>query len=128
MTDPIADFINRLRNAAAARQDRMTVRSSKMIKAITEMLVKKGFIENFEELAIEGHSHPDMTIFFRPGHGKIEVQRMSKPGQRIYLNHKEIKRVQSGLGIGVISTSQGVISDEEARAKKIGGEYICKIY
>lgn len=126
LTDSIADFLTRLRNANRARKDRVTVRSSRMGKAITQILADKQFIEKFEETTRDNVK--ELTIIFKTGRNPLELKRISKPGQRIYIGHQNIKRVRNGLGIGIISTSQGLKPDAEAKKLKIGGEYICEIY
>lgn len=126
LTDPIADFLTRLRNASHARKNELTVRSSRMAKAISQILTEKRFIGGFEETKMEKIS--SLCIKLLTDREPLEVKRISKPGQRIYIGYKNLKRVRNGFGIGIISTPQGVISDEAARQKKIGGEYIAEIY
>lgn len=126
LTDPIADFLTRIRNASHARRGQLTVRASRMAKAITELLSTKRFIEGFEEVS-EGNTR-ELAIRLRVDRDPLELKRISKPGQRIYIGHDEIKRVRNGLGMAVISTSKGVLSGEDARKEKVGGEYICEIY
>lgn len=125
-TDPISDFITRIRNATSAGHGALTVRSSNVIKALAETLVKKHFIES----AVEHSEGPvrELTVNFIPDKGALHLKRISKPGQRIYINHKEVKRVRNGLGIAIISTSRGLLTDQEARAQKVGGEYLCEVY
>lgn len=126
LTDPIADFLTRIRNASHARRGQLTVRASRMAKAITELLSAKRFIEGFEEVS-EGNTR-ELAIRLRVDRDPLELKRISKPGQRIYIGHDEIKRVRNGLGMAVISTSKGVLSGEDAKKEKVGGEYICEIY
>lgn len=126
MTDPIADFLTRIRNASHARRGQLTVRASRMTKAISELLTSKRFLEGFEEVT-DGNTR-ELAIRLRVDRDPLELKRISKPGQRIYVGHDEIKRVRNGLGIAVISTSKGILSGEDAKKEKIGGEYICEIY
>ncbi len=126
LTDPIADFLTRLRNANSARKEQVTVRWSRMGEAIVKILAEKQFIEKFEETTRDNVK--ELTVIFKTGRDPLELQRVSKPGQRIYIGHQDIKRVKNGLGIGIISTSQGLKPDAEAKKLKIGGEYICKVY
>ena len=126
LTDPIADFLTRVRNASSARKQDFIVRHSRIIKAIADVLVKKRFIANAEE-EISGTAK-EIRITLRADREPLELKRVSKPGQRIYVGHDQVKRVRNGFGIGIISTSQGVVSDDQARKEKIGGEYICEIY
>lgn len=126
ITDPISNFLTRLRNASGSRRNRLTLHSSNMLKAITKIMADRGFIEKFEEN--KNGNIAELTITLSPSHGQLSLKRISKPGQRIYRNRDEIKRVRNGLGIGIFSTSSGVVTDKECREKKIGGEYICEIY
>ena len=126
ITDPISNFLTRLRNASGSRRNRLTMHSSNMIKAITQIMADRGFISKFEE--DKTGRIAELTITLSPTRGQLSLKRISKPGQRIYRNHDEVKRVRNGLGIGIFSTSSGVITDKECREKKIGGEYICEIF
>lgn len=126
LTDPIADFLTRVRNASSARKQDFTVRYSRIIKAIADVLVQKRFIANAEEET--SGTAKEIRITLIANREPLELKRVSKPGQRIYLGHDQVRRVRNGFGIGIISTSQGVVSDEQARKQKIGGEYICEIY
>lgn len=126
VTDPIAEFLTHIRNASHARRRDLTVRSSKLISAIAEVMLKKGFIEDVEKVTFGKSS--ELKITLKTDRGPVELKRISKPGQRIYVATDDIRRVRNGLGIAVISTSQGVMTGDEARAKKVGGEFICEIY
>lgn len=126
-TDPISNFITKLRNASRGRRGEVAVRSSRLIKTIAEILAAKKFLRDFEEIKNEDKS-VELRIFFRTDREPLEVKRVSKPGQRIYLGRGQIPRVRNGLGIAVISTSQGVMTGEDARAKKVGGEFLFTIY
>lgn len=126
LTDPIANFLTRIRNSSAARQKKVTVRASNLIKAIAKIMLEKNFINNVEDNNINGM--PELTIHFIANRDPLNLKRVSKPGQRIYINAKDIKRVRNGFGIGIFSTSAGILTDEQCHAKKIGGEYICEIY
>ena len=125
-TDPVADFLTKLRNASRAGHAVLRTRSSNLIKAIADVLVKKHFLESAAEE--DAGAVRELTVAFIPDREALNLKRMSKPGQRLYVGHKDIKRVRNGLGIALISTSHGVITDEEARSQKIGGEYICEVY
>ena len=128
LTDPIANFLTRIRNASAARRKELTVRSSNMIKALTQVLLDNKFIEKFEEHPSQSGNIQEITIVLRSDREPLELKRISKPGQRIYIGHKEVRRVRNGLGIAIISTSSGLLSDAQAHKNKIGGEYICEVY
>lgn len=126
LTDPIADFFTRLRNASHARRGECTVRPSRMVKALADLLTAKRFIEGYEEQE-EGNAKK-LAIRLRTDRDPLELKRISKPGQRIYVGHNEIKRVRNGLGMSVISTSRGILSGDDAKKEKLGGEYICDVY
>lgn len=131
LTDRIADLLTRLHNATQARHRELVLPSSNLLKAIATVLMKKRFIVAMEEMETKnkrGSTMKELRIVLRTDREPLEVKRVSKPGQRIYVSHADIKRVRSGYGIGIFSTSKGVLSDEEARKAKTGGEYLCEIY
>jgi small subunit ribosomal protein S8 len=131
MTDPIADFLTRIRNAVKAKHRVVEVPASNIKKDITKLLFEKGYILNFkfEEEGPQGlikialKYHPETKT---PAIKKI--QRISKPGLRKYSGHESLPRVLNGLGVAIISTSQGVMTDKEARSLNIGGEILCYVY
>lgn len=136
-TDPIADYLTRLRNAQKARHMVVEIPASNIKKAMTKVLKDKGYILDykFEDKDAEGNSLPQGTIKIalkynqltrRPAMGHIE--RVSKPGLRKYVSSDRLPRVMNGLGIAILSTSKGVMSDKEARTQKVGGEVLCYIY
>lgn len=129
ITDPIADYLTRIRNAVAARKDMVEIPSSRMKKAITEILYNKGYILDYKfedefpgtiKIALKYHPVTKLPAI-------TSLKRVSKPGLRRYTNSEEMPKVMNGLGIAIISTSNGIMTDKEARAKKIGGEVICYI-
>lgn len=126
MSDPIADFLTRIRNGQRAGKTQVTLPSSKVKQAIAAVLKSEGFIEDF---AVEGEqAKPMLRIALKYYQGKpvIErVQRVSKPGLRIFRGKDELPQVSGGLGVAIISTSKGVMSDREARAAGHGGEVLC---
>ena len=131
MTDPIADFLTRIRNAIMARHTVVEVPASNIKRDITRILYDKGYILNykFEDVGPQGiikialKYHPESKS---PAIKKIE--RISKPGLRKYAGNDNLPRVLNGLGIAILSTSQGLMSDKEARQKNIGGEVLCYVY
>jgi small subunit ribosomal protein S8 len=129
MIDPISDMLNRIRNAQAVFQPTVSVPLSKIKLEICQILAKEGFIEAFEKKGRKNKKFIQITLKYD---GKIPaisgLKRISKPGQRIYLPHKKIKRVKGGYGIAIISTSKGLMTDKEARKQKLGGEVICEIW
>ena len=130
ITDPIADFLTRIRNAVAANHRMVEVPASSLKKDITKILFEKGYILNykFEDNSVQGtikialKYHPVTKV---PAINKLE--RISTPGLRRYVNSNELPRVLNGLGIAVMSTSKGVITDKEARKLNVGGEVICYV-
>jgi small subunit ribosomal protein S8 len=130
-TDPIADFLTRIRNAIKARHRVVEIPASNIKKAITQVLYDKGFIQSykFEEVAPQGVIK--IALKYNPVTKQsaiVELKRVSKPGLRKYASTTDIPRVLNGLGIAIVSTSKGVMTDKEARALKVGGEVLCYIY
>ena len=130
MTDPIADLLSRIRNALLAKHDRLDVPVSKIKLEICKILKEEGFIKNFR--VIEATPVGSLRIFLRysaEGEPAINhVERVSKPGRRIYKASTDIKPVRNGLGLGIVSTSQGLLSDAQARQRKVGGELLCELW
>ena len=131
MSDPIADMLTRIRNANTAKHDTVDVPASKMKLAIADILLKEGYIAKYDVL--EDGAFKTIRITLKYGADKNEkiitgLKRISKPGLRIYAGSQEIPRVLGGLGIAILSTNQGVITDKEARAKGVGGEVLCFIW
>lgn len=130
MTDPIADFLTRIRNANMVRHESLEVPASKIKKDIAEILKNEGFIKDVEY--IDDDKQGIIRVFLKYGKNNERVisglKRISKPGLRSYVKADEVPKVLNGLGIAIISTSEGVITDEEARAKKIGGEVLAYIW
>ncbi len=133
MTDPIADMLTRIRNAAMARHKQVIVPASKMKVEIARILKEEGFIERYD--VGQEKPQPMLRIILkydnsvRPPRPIIQgLQRVSKPGRRIYVKRREIPYVRSGLGIAILSTSKGVMTDREARQQNVGGEVICYVW
>ncbi len=134
VNDPIADMLARIRNAIMRRKESVEMPSSKMLVAIARILKEEGFIQDYEVL--EEGSFPRLRIqlkYKREGTRKwipaiTGLRRVSKPSRRVYVGADEIKPVRSGLGIAILSTSQGVMTDKEARKRHIGGELICEVW
>ncbi len=130
MNDPIADFLTRIRNAQQAGHRRVDVPASKLKRAMAKILVDKGYISKF--IDIEEGKQGLISMFLKDdsyGHPVIrEIDRVSKPGLRNYSSSKNVPRSQNGLGIVILSTSQGVMTDKEARKLNVGGEVLCTIY
>jgi len=130
MTDPIADFLTRIRNANTVRHESLEVPASKIKKEIAEILKREGFIRDVEY--IEDNKQGIIRVFLKYGPNNERVitglKRISKPGLRVYAKSDEIPRVLNGLGIAIVSTSQGVLTDKEARAKQVGGEVLAYVW
>ncbi len=130
ITDPIADYLTRLRNAQMARKVYVDVPASKLKRAITQILVDKGYVQRY--LDIDDGKQGLLRIYLkydRNGNPAIrELKRVSKPGRRQYVGADKLPRVRNGLGIAIISTSQGVMTDKEARKLRIGGEVLAYVF
>ena len=131
MTDPIADMLTRIRNANTAKHDTVDVPSSKMKLAIAKILLDEGYIKSYE--LVENGKFIDIRITLKYGASKNEkiisgLQRISKPGLRVYANKEELPKVLGGLGVAIISTNKGVITDKEARKLGVGGEVLCFVW
>ena len=129
-TDPIADMLTRIRNANSAKHKTVDVPSSKMKTAIAEILFKEGYIKSFELISNENQGIIRITLKYdEKGIRVIDgIKRISKPGLRVYANKEELPRVLNGLGTAIISTSQGLKTDKEAREAGIGGEVLAYIW
>ncbi|RUL54771.1 MULTISPECIES: 30S ribosomal protein S8 [Lysinibacillus] len=130
MSDPIADMLTRIRNANMVRHEKLEVPASNLKKEIAEILKREGFVRDVEY--VEDNKQGIIRIFLKYGRENERVitglKRISKPGLRVYAKTEEVPRVLNGLGIALVSTSQGVLTDKEARAKKVGGEILAYIW
>ena len=131
MSDPIADMLTRIRNANTAKHDTVDVPASKMKLAIAQILLDEGYIKNFE--VIENGNFKTIHITLKYGVDKNDkiitgIQRNSKPGLRVYANKEELPRVLGGLGIAIISTNQGIVTDKKARELQVGGEVLAYVW
>jgi small subunit ribosomal protein S8 len=131
MTDPIADFLTRVRNAIKANHRIVEIPASNLKKEITKILYEKGYILNYKFEDQEPQGIIKIALKYNPEDRKSaikSIQRVSRPGLRHYTGHEEMPRVLNGLGIAILSTSHGVMTDKEARTKNIGGEVLCYVY
>jgi len=129
MTDPIADLLTRIRNAHHAEKVSLTMPGSKIKTAIAKVLQEEGYIEGYEASVEEGNK-PSLTIKLKYYEGAPvieQIQRVSKPGLRVYKNAEELPKVNGGLGIAIISTSKGIMTDRAARSAGVGGEVLCNV-
>ena len=125
--DPIADFLTLIRNATRAKKENVDVPNSKMNKEILSILKKEGYISDFKPL--DASKQARVYLKYVSTHSAIKnLKRISKPGLRIYASHKDIPNVLRGLGIAVISTPKGILTNKEARELKVGGEILCYIW
>ena len=130
LTDPISDMLARLRNGALARHDRVEMPHSFLKQHIAEVLKGEGFVDDVR--SSEGEGPKLLTVVLRYGRGRESaidgVRRVSTPGRRVYVRHDRIPRVRSGMGVSILSTSRGVMTDKDARKQRVGGELICEIW
>lgn len=129
-TDPISDYLARIRNAQRAGHRRVDIPASKMKRALTEILVDKGYISRY--IDIEDGKQGVLRLFLKyDSYGQPvirQLKRISKPGLRIYSGSEEIPRSMNGLGIVIVSTSRGIMTDKEAKTLNVGGEVLCSVY
>ena len=126
MSDPIADMLTRIRNAQQSEKVDVTMPSSKVKVAIANVLKDEGYIEGFDVRTVDGKSELNVGLTYYAGKPVIEkIERVSRPGLRIYRGREDIKPVMNGLGVAIVSTSKGVMTDRKARATGVGGEVIC---
>ena len=130
MTDPVADLLTRIRNAHMVKHDRLDVPTSKLKVEICRLLKQEGYIENYR--LIDGEPRGVVRIFLRyapDGSPAItHISRVSKPGRRVYRGADDIKPILNGIGVGIVSTSGGLLTDAQARERRVGGELVCEIW
>ena len=131
MSDPIADMLTRIRNANTAKHDTVDVPASKMKLAIADILVKEGYIKKYD--IVEDGAFQTIRIFLKYGNNKNEriisgIKKISKPGLRVYAGKEDMPKVLGGLGIAIVSTNQGVITDKQARELGVGGEVLAFVW
>ena len=131
MSDPLADMLTRIRNAVMVNLEKVDMPYSKIKAEVARILKQEGYINDFQR--VEGQSTQGtlrITLKVNPHSDKVisGIKRVSKPGRRIYARHNDIPKVLSGLGVSILSTSAGVITDQEARSKSVGGEIICEVW
>ena len=131
MTDPIADLLTRIRNGQRNRFEEVSSPISKVRLAILDVLKREGYIRGYQTKQAEGKSFPEVTVSLKYDAGQPviqEIKRISKPGRRVYASIDKLPRVKGGLGISILTTSKGVMSDAEARSQHVGGEVICQVF
>jgi small subunit ribosomal protein S8 len=133
MTDPIADMLTRIRNASMARHDRTEMPYSRLKEHVARVLKSEGFVDDVRvSEAGDDKGHKQLTVVLRYGRDKQSaldgVRRVSTPGRRVYVRFDRIPRVLSGMGVSILSTSHGVMTDKDARKQRVGGELICEVW
>ncbi|MBC7087047.1 MAG: 30S ribosomal protein S8 [Tissierellales bacterium] len=130
MTDPIADMLTRIRNANSAKHDSVDIPASKIKKEIARILLEEGFIKGFDVIDDGKQGIIRIDLKYGKNGEKIisGIKRISKPGLKVYAKNEELPRVLGGLGIAIISTSKGIMTDRQARKENVGGEVICYIW
>jgi small subunit ribosomal protein S8 len=130
MSDPIADMFTRIRNGSKSNFEKVDIPSSKLKREIAKILKEEGFIKNFK-VVTEDHQDEVIRIFLKYDanrKGIIHIRRISKPGRRVYVGSERIPSVMSGLGISILSTPKGVLTDKSARKANVGGEVLCQVW
>jgi small subunit ribosomal protein S8 len=130
MTDPIADMLTRIRNAVRVEHPHVSIPTSKVKRGLAEVLKREGYIWSWEETDTQPVRHLRIELKYGPNGERLirHIKRISTPGRRVYSGATDLKPVLNGLGISIISTSRGVISDREARQRKLGGEVLCELW
>ena len=130
MTDPIADMLTCIRNAVRVERPHVEMPLSKVKKGLAEVLKREGYIWDFAEVEVEKFPQLRLELKYGPNGERVirHIRRISKPGRRIYNRATELRPILNGLGISIISTSRGVISDREARQRNLGGEVLCEVW
>jgi small subunit ribosomal protein S8 len=128
MSDPIADMLTRIRNAQASEKPTVSMPTSKLKMAIAKVLKDEGYIEDFASRSLEGHNNLEIQLKYYAGKPVIEkIERVSRPGLRIYRGRDDMPKVMNGLGVAIVSTSRGVMTDRRAREAGVGGEVLCVV-
>jgi small subunit ribosomal protein S8 len=130
MTDPISDMLTRMRNANQALHETVTMPSSKLKEEVAKIFAAEGYIEGYEIKASGVKRDLELKLKYLPDRSRVisGLRRLSKPGRRVYRGADELPRVKGGLGVAVVSTSQGLLTDREARRRRLGGEILCEVW
>ena len=130
LTDPVADFLTRIRNSMRARHQKLDVPASKLKAEIARILKEEGYIANYKATEEEGHQV--LRVYLKYGANNeaaiLDLRRVSRPGCRVYIGRDEIKRVQGGMGISILTTPKGVMTGRQARREGVGGEFLCEVW
>jgi small subunit ribosomal protein S8 len=129
LTDPLGDLLTRIRNGQRARKDSVVTPASKLRARVLDVLQREGYIRGYSEEDVAGHAGIRIELKYFEGQPAIQhVARVSKPGRRVYSGSQELPRVRNGLGITIVSTPRGVLSDAEAREQNVGGEVLAEVF
>jgi small subunit ribosomal protein S8 len=129
LTDPLGDMLTRIRNGQQAKKDSVTTPASKLRARVLDVLKREGYIRGYSAEAVAGHDGLRIELKYFEGQPAIRhVARVSKPGRRVYSGSTELPRVRNGLGISIVSTPKGVLSDAEAREQNVGGEVLAEVF
>ena len=129
LTDPLGDMLTRIRNGQRAKKDSVVTPASKLRASVLEVLKREGYIRGYSEEELAGHAGLRVELKYFEGQPAIKhVARVSKPGRRVYSGSKELPRIRNGLGITIVSTPKGVLSDAEARTQNVGGEVLAEVF
>jgi small subunit ribosomal protein S8 len=129
MNDPIGDMLTRIRNASMRGKSTVVTPASKQRERVLEVMADEGYIRGFEPTTAKGHPAIEISLKYYEGQPVIrELKRVSKPGRRVYMGVGDIPQVRQGLGVSIVSTSKGVMSDASARSQNVGGEVLCTVF
>jgi small subunit ribosomal protein S8 len=129
LTDPVADFLTRVRNAIGARHQKVDIPASKLKLELARILKEEGYVSNFKTTEEEGRKVLRVYLKYSDGNEAAisDIKRVSRPGCRVYVGHNEIPRVMGGLGINILTTPRGVMTGKQARKERVGGEILCEV-
>jgi small subunit ribosomal protein S8 len=129
MNDPLGDMLTRIRNASMRGKTTVRTPASKIRKWVLDVLQAEGYIRGYEEVTTDGHPEIEISLKYYDGHPVIrDLKRVSTPGRRVYSGVKEIPQIRQGLGVAIVSTPKGVMSDAQARTANVGGEVLCMVF
>lgn len=129
MSDPLGDMLTRIRNAQMRKKSKVTTPGSRLRERVLDVLQAEGYIRGYSQLDQDGKAELEIELKYYDGQPVIrEIERVSRPGRRVYASVKNIPRVSNGLGVSILSTPKGVMSDAEARDQNVGGEVLCRVF
>ncbi len=130
MTDPIADMLTRIRNAVSVERPQIEMPASKVKRGLADVLKREGYIWDWQEIESAPANQLRIELKYGPNGERViqKIRRVSKPGRRVYLGARDLRPILNGLGISILSTSRGVLSDREARQRNLGGEILCEVW